>query len=231
MVPNSQRAIILFKTAGAFTLPMPERQGRQPALICTLQELIEGPYVVKEGWVPNYVATRRGHVSRANVIGVIVESDGQTFTIDDGTGRLPLRTFDEKRAMVGIGDAVLVICRPREYAGSRFLNYEIIKKVKPGWLAYRKRELELFLAGAPSEPPPEAKRPMIEQAILTPVENPFAKLLEAIRALDTESNGAGAATDAILERANVPDGERLLNTMLEEGELFELKHGRIKILE
>lgn len=58
--------------------------------------------------------------------------------------------------------------------------------------------------------------------------DPFEIILSTIRRLD---NGRGAEYDAIISTSKVGDAERILMRLLEEGEIFEVKPGFLKVLE
>jgi hypothetical protein len=67
----------------------------------------------------------------------------------------------------------------------------------------------------PTVPPPQ-----------TDQKNPYEVLVGKIRELDT---GTGAQIDDLLPL--LPDAEKYIRTLIEEGEIFEIRPGRLKILE
>ena len=54
------------------------------------------------------------------------------------------------------------------------------------------------------------------------------RILEIIRELD---DGQGAAVEKVLAKAGRPDAETMLTNLLAEGEIFEIRPGRVKVLE
>jgi hypothetical protein len=56
--------------------------------------------------------------------------------------------------------------------------------------------------------------------------NPFELIVEKIRASDS---GTGVQIDELMQI--VPDAERYVRTLIEEGEIFEIRPGRLKVLE
>ncbi len=200
------------------------QQKRQVAYKVRIKDLLEGDYVKEEGWMPNFIRILDGtKVSRANVLGVVVlktdESNHKTILIDDGSGRLPVRSFENHDIFneVNIGDVVLVIGRPREF-GEKYLVPEIVKKVHDkAWVEVRKLELRR----------PEVKIEE-EEVIAAPASNPIDKIFSLIKAEDT---GSGVDVEEIIKKSNVSEAEKIIRTLLEEGEIFELRPGRIKILE
>jgi hypothetical protein len=53
-------------------------------------------------------------------------------------------------------------------------------------------------------------------------------LIETVRALDT---GSGADIDAVLSTNGLEGADKYLRTLIEEGELFETRPGKVKVLE
>ena len=121
---------------------------RQIAYKVKISDLITGHYVKEEGWEPNYVVTKKGNISRANIIGVIVltssEGSAPSITIDDGSGQIIVRNFENPKIFenLNLGDPVLIIGRPRDFNGI-YIIPEIIKKIEnKKWLDVRKKELD-----------------------------------------------------------------------------------------
>ncbi|MBR9703223.1 hypothetical protein GOV10_04245 [Candidatus Woesearchaeota archaeon] len=210
---------------------------RQIAIKVTVNDLLSGEYIQKEGWTPNFVRTTRGPVSRANIMGVIVqEPEPNVFVLDDGTGQVRVRTFENPVTNLKIGDSVLFVGRPRQYASQLFLNYEILKTINPAWLAYRKEELNHLLL---EEQEVVKKQETViapgadegEEVVVSTGENLFVKVLDVIRQLDTKNDGQGAEHDKILSLVDNKEAARVLTSLLEEGEVFENKPGLLKVLE
>src|SRR3989338_595545 len=97
-----------------------------------------------------YIKLRGVNVSRVNIIATVVYKYEQTLgyniaVIDDGTGRIPLRIFDNNSTFskMDIGDAILVIGKIREFNNEKYVVPEILKKINSvGWINVRKLELE-----------------------------------------------------------------------------------------
>jgi hypothetical protein len=115
---------------------------RLTAIKAAIAELNSGAYKVKEGSNPSFVETPRGKVSRANVIAAVVDKPApNSLLLDDGSATIESRSFDtnELFANVLVGDILLLIGRPREYQGKRYLVAEIAKRLgSPTWLKLRK---------------------------------------------------------------------------------------------
>jgi hypothetical protein len=201
---------------------------RQTAIPCTLAELRDGQWVQNEGLIPSGVKTPRGMISRASILGVIIEKTATTVTVEDGTTAMSVRSFDQKPVYANVGDIVLIIGRPREYNGERYLVLEICKKLRnPAWIQYRKRELTEQMPVV-FETPTVVPQAPVHTVTVAQAKNPFELIVDAIRAFD---KGPGADIEDILAEVKVPEANKFLQTLIEEGEIFEIRPGRLKVLE
>jgi len=207
------------------------QQKRHVAAKATIANIIQGAYIKEEGeWAPNYILFNDKKIFRVNLIAAVVGKDERqamyhSLTLDDGTGRISIRSFEGPNAFenINIGDVILVIGRPREYGGEKYIVAEILKPItRQEWIQVRRLELNMA-------PPPlsEAPIPQPETAIVSDP-NPLASVIEAIRSLDS---GSGAEIQELLGKLNVDNADRLIKHLVAQGDLFEVKPGRIKILE
>jgi RPA family protein len=223
-------------------------QKRQVAIKARISEITNGKYFKEEGWKPNYIITNTNKIiSRANIIGVIVsepsiETTNQNITIDDGTGRITVRSFDDKLILnkYNTGEIVMIIGRPREYNGEKYLVPEIIKTVEDKrWIEVRKKELEKEKIADKTINTIEDSSIVREETIEENVEDnevieekqcetSYEKIIKTIREMDT---GSGVNIEEVILRMNDPNSEKILNSLLEEGEIFEIRPGMIKVLE
>lgn len=216
---------------------------RQTAYKCTISQILIGNYVEQQGWEPNYLQINGNQISRINLVAVILSKDQSNILIDDGTGKIELMLFSEKGKAdnLNIGDAVLIIGRPREYNSKKYIIPEIIKRIEnKGWIKYRKKELELqngkipVVSDAQKEKIVEKKIKQEKQAKTEEEKTHDAGknysriLINLIRQLD---NGEGADVDEIISAAGFKDTEKYIKLLINEGEIFELKPGKIKMLE
>lgn len=213
---------------------------RQTAFKACISELLNGSYVKEDGWQPNYINTGSRKISRTNVIGVVIsvveEASFKNILIDDGTGRISLRLFENAAVESGLGDIVLVIGRPRSFNNETYIVPEIIKNVDKRWFEVRKLELQdVPETVQPTKAPPQtetvvedsAQETQVEESIVDD-ESPVDKLMSLIRKLDI---GDGAPFDDISRESKLQNCEDYLNRLLELGEVFEVKPGRFKVLE
>ncbi|MBI1934913.1 hypothetical protein HYS31_00585 [Candidatus Woesearchaeota archaeon] len=166
-------------------------------------------------------------VSRANIIATLVNKQElpncTAGIIDDGTGRVLLKSFEKigMFANIDIGDPLVVIGRIREFGGERYIMPEIVKKLQSSeWISIRKAELER--SGVASKP----------KASVAGAENPDAGAGEGILSLIRElDDGNGAFIDKVIKMSNNTNADAVLNTLLENGDIFEVNPGKVKVLE
>ncbi|MBW3000227.1 hypothetical protein KY339_06160 [Candidatus Woesearchaeota archaeon] len=214
----------------------PPQQKRQTAFKARIADLISGEYVVKDGWEPNYILTKGLAISRSNIIGIVVsKSDSedlnyQSIMLDDGSGRITIRNFEPKNKItdVSVGDIINVIGRPREYGREIYIVPEIVKKIADKkWLEVRKLELQKQDSGHKPEDDAKQESPPVEEKV-TEIDDVTQNLLEAVRQADV---GEGADIEEVIQKSGIENAEKLINRLLMEGDLFEIKPGRIKVLE
>lgn len=152
--------------------------------------------------------------SRINLIATIVQkNESQNFAsaiVDDGTGKILLRSFDNSRifSKADIGDSVLIIGKVREFNNEKYVIPEIIKNLDNfGWMNVRKLEL---------------KNRVEENLGL------HEDIYTLIRKFDL---GEGADIDEVIKNSGNKDTETSINKLLENGNIFEIKPGRLKVLE
>ncbi len=114
--------------------------------------LLNGEYEKStEQYSPNYVKIGDMRISRAYIMGVVIDRyDNETnqytgLTIDDGTGKILAKLFGEDVKFargIQIGDLVRVIGKIRENERGRYLICEIVKKIEDkGWQELWKLEV------------------------------------------------------------------------------------------
>ncbi len=213
---------------------MQETRKRQTAHKVWIADLVNGTYVKTAGeWEPNYVSVRGTPTSRVNIIGIITGKELQetqaTIKVDDGSATIEAKAWQEdipKIADKNIGDIVIVIGKVREFNNKKQVNIEIIRKLEPSWLKLRKEELTKEF-GQVQEPKatPEPAAPAAEG----PVEEADARklIMQAIEDLDQED---GADFFKIVEQTKLDEElvDTTVQTLLREGEIFEIKPGKLR---
>ena len=202
-------------------------QKRQIAYKLTILDITNGE-VIKEGISPGYLKLGNLIVSRVNIIATVVykSEDAAAYVsalVDDGTGKIMLRSFENKTifSKVDIGDIVLVIGRIREFNSERYVIAEILKKIDdPDWVSIRKLELKkrLGVYGKKEESKiQEDTSPKINEGICT-----------LIKKFDS---GEGAYIEDVIKNSGMADAEEIIKNLLEKGDIFELRPGKLKVLE
>lgn len=238
---------------------MPEVK-RQTAYKCSVKMILDGNYIQKPGWDPNYIQINGLHISRINILAVAVGKEGNSLTIDDGTGQVRVVFFNEQNKLesINIGDVVIIIGRPREYDKKRFIVPEIIKVVEDKkWIEYRKLELSIqekelrdknaddnsleFKPVSKKEFDERKEEVFAEESKKSEDEsgeeefnsgekfedNYASKIISAIKKLD---KGDGANINDVISHSGLEQAEKYILSLINEGEIFELRPGRIKIL-
>ena len=125
---------------------------RQVAYKIPIILLQQGNYVVQQEQEPNYLEIEWGfRIYRVNIIAVIIgkEKVGMitNIQIDDGTGTITARLFEESKSFRPgeVGDVIQLIGKIRVYNEERYLSPEILKKIDATWLKVRSKEIKKFL--------------------------------------------------------------------------------------
>ena len=211
---------------------MAEQYERQTAFKLKVGEILEGKYVEEEGWTPNYLLTKGGKkVSRVNLVGVVLEKEEGAMVsllLDDGSGKVKVRSFEEMKGSeeIGVGEGVLVVGKIRVYNQEKYISPEIIKKVSSGWLKLRALEL-----GKETEAVEERGMVVEEKKIDEEKKEEFLdsgkeEILGVVKEID---KGEGALIEELKERLG-GGVEEEIEKMLERGDIFQNMPGRVKVL-
>ncbi len=231
------------------------------AVKCTIRKINTYAFVQEDEQNSNYLQTTDGQkIFRLNVIGIIINKEKQgsitNLLLDDGTGKIILRSFEENKSVRELvaGDIVIVIGRVRIYNQEKYLSAEIIKKIDSMWMKIRRLELkEEFDQIELSSPETEKIHPNIpieikpavavsstidegieEEIIEEEVQEiqinpllPVQKILLLIKELDV---GGGAPIEEIISKSPLSGTEKLLEQMLQKGDIFQNLPGKVKVL-
>ena len=162
---------------------------------------------------------------RISLIATIVdkspaESAYAGLLVDDGTGRVWVRIFDDSAILknADIGSLLLVIGKPRRYGEETYISPEITRRIANlRWAEVRRLELK-------TKQPEETSKARTEAA-----ENSREKveIYQLIRELD---KGTGVDMTDVTEKA-IRGADILIKEMLSKGDLFEVTPGKLKILQ
>ena len=200
-------------------------QKRQIAYKIRIKNILDSKYVKTEGFNPNYLETNGKEISRINLMGVVVQKSDlnnyNTLIIDDGTGKISARVFESNVLLdrIEISDAVLIIGRPREFSNEKYVLIELIKKIDPLWAKVRKLELvEVKEENNLSESGP------VKEEVVTSSTNQIVKLIKEL------DKGHGVSIEDISSK-DIEDIDKMINILLKGGDIFEVKPGKLKVLE
>jgi RPA family protein len=210
---------------------MVDQPRRQIAYKLRIADILKGQYVKKDGWQPNVVLVNGTEVSRVNIIATVVtkpvpEQNYVSVLLDDGTGKITLRSFEEAGPVnrIDIGEVVLVIGRPREYNSEKYVIPEIVKRINnQKWVELRQAELK----ESRFENDEKATEVKAEEMTDT-LQSMSGRICDLIRKYDS---GDGADYQQIVDSLNSPGGELAIEQLLKEGEIFEIRPGKLKLLE
>ena len=215
---------------GCWFLPEAEQkfQKRQTAYKIRIKDILNFKYIKTEGFDPNYLEIQSQEISRINIMGVVIQKSRldnyKTLVIDDSTGKISARIFENKVFLdkIEVGDIVLVIGRPREFSSEKYILIETIKKIDPAWTKVRELELEKNIAE--HIPITKNKIPVKESIVDL---NPTNKIIKLIKELD---KGNGVSIEELSSK-NIEGIDKMVDVLLKEGDVFEIKPGRLKVLE
>src|SRR3989344_4464979 len=121
-------------------------QKRQVAYKVPVSLILESSFQ-KDELSAGFIQINELKIARVNIIGTIVYTSDKaaswSATLDDGTGRINLRTFEQNPLFLKneVGDLVLLIGRIREFSNEKYIIPEVIKKVDNAkWFELRKDE-------------------------------------------------------------------------------------------
>ncbi len=191
-----------------------------------ISELVESVYRKEDGIEPNHVVTKSGiKASRINIFAVVVsksdEVSYQTVLLDDGSGKILARDFNSDLfGKINVGDFILMIGKPREFGQEKYILPEVVKKYPDSrWMEVRKKELRAIGS--------KIKNDGIKSYNEATGDNIRAtdEMIEMIKKLD---NGAGADMNDIIRNGG---DEKTLNYLIMRGDVYQIRPGRLKILE
>jgi|SRR3989344_33626 len=201
---------------------------RQIAYKVPINQILRNQYIEQEGWNPNYIQINNKQVSRVNLIATVIDrqvsSSLVTLVLDDSTGIIQARSFNEdikKVTGINVGDTVLIIGRPRKFNDQIFITIEISRKIDVLWSKVRKIELQKEFSLLDKQSAEIKSQPNHN------IEN--EKILELIKEND---DGNGVDIDQIILSSGLDESEahEVISELIKQGEIYEPKPNKIKIL-
>lgn len=207
---------------------------RANAIKVPIQAVLRGTYIQEKEQNPNYLQIENEKIVRLNIIATVVykEEVGSMTTVllDDATGRIIIRFFEESMVAreIGIGEVVLVIGKVRVYNQEKYISPEIVKRVDSMWLKVRALELnenpltKNYMLGNVREDVFTEEEVEINNELL-----PFEKIIFLIKELD---KGEGVLIEEIIDKSPLEGTEQWIEKMLERGDIFQNQPGKVKVL-
>lgn len=204
---------------------------RMSAVPIQAKDFEQAEPVSKESW--NFFSSPIGIVQRVSIMGLLVSWDGSTGLIDDGTGKALVRsTLPGEMVKAPLGSIMLCIGKIRTVGSEKYVSIETSKILREAyWLTYRKFEAALFRSNKQENEvwKEKAKKTMEETAKQETKLKEYGEnsLMDTIRLLDA---GDGADTGLVMRHLGLEDDSQI-HKMIREGVVFEIRPGKIKILE
>ena len=198
-----------------------------------ISHLLNAEYVKPEGeWTPSYIKIKDNKISRVNVIATVIakyENDDGSYvslTLDDGTSSIQTKSWKEDtKSLKGIeiGDLILTIAKIRNYNGENYLSPEIVKPLQElMWLELRKKELNKIYG------------PILETDTVPKKSEKFSsdQRQTIIKLVEELNSDDGADISEVISKSKMQevDANRLIQELLKEGEIFEIRPGGLKII-
>ena len=209
-------------------------QKRQVAYKVRISDILNSKFI-KDEFISGYIRLNDAIVARVNIMGTVVHKTEQSSNyssaiVDDGTGKILLRSFENSLSFqnVDVGDAVLAVGRVREFNSERYIMPEILKKINNfEWLNVRKLELKDFNVVYQED---EKQKSRISEENTEKIVEPniYESVYSLIRSLDS---GNGVLVEDVIKKSNNSEAEVIINKLLESGDIFEISSGKIKVLE
>ncbi len=232
---------------------------RPPGREMSINDIVQSTFIAGDAQTPSSLMAISGEkIQIVNVMGVIFHLDKQgtvtNLLLDDGTENIIVRIFEERNNKFLVGDIVCVIGKVRLFNQEKYISPEIIKKKDAQWMRVRKIKLAKTKPAAPliikdvvinfngdqiTKVQPDIENtsvlPILEENILDgePIfleereQLPMQKVTKLIKDLD---RGGGALIEEILEKSALTDTEKIIQHMLEAGDIFQNAPGKVKML-
>lgn len=215
---------------------------RSTAYKLWISQLHNGSYITTQDDSSNYLDINGLHVSRANIIATVTQvskNEGYaSLTLDDSSSSIRMKAWQQDvNLLAGFtpGDIVLAVGRVREYNSERYILPELVKKIENlNWLLVRKLEL-LKENPQPIVVKEERQNDEIlhEDILDAPIKLSISfrqKILNLIESLDSAE---GVSIEELATSSDMPRKELQLaiHELIKEGELYEHKQGKLKLLQ
>ena len=219
-------------------------KNRDTAKIVCIKDILDSGYYTQEGWDPNYILSGDEKIFRVNLMAIVIsKSQGQTnssLIVEDKTGQIMIRVFEEMQNIqnLQLGEIITIIGKPREFSGQKYVVPEAIKQTNKGWFDHRLLELEKIKRQKINQP--IKKENIAQNTTQTANQQDNAQktfeyqkskaelIYDSIKNLD---NGQGVDISLISEKFPNENIDEHITGLISQGDVFEIKKGKLKVLE
>ncbi len=236
---------------------------RHTAQKVRLAQLLQGEFIEGNENQASFLKTSKGEeLFRLNVIAIVVDIEKvgsiTNIMLDDSTGRVMVRSFEESQAVqdLQVGNVVLIIGKIRQYNQEKYLSAEIIKQVDPLWLQVRAKEHpaekivvqkvekesskvedvdievieEVKENNVQEEKGAAGGAEVIEEAPTNSEDEEMLPVQKICKIIQDNDSGDGVPIEEVIEKSPINDTEDIIQRMLEAGDIFQNQPGRVKVL-
>ncbi|GBE54786.1 MAG TPA: hypothetical protein ENH28_03155 [Euryarchaeota archaeon] len=210
---------------------------RKTATKVRIKDLVKGEFIkTEDDMEPNYVVTPLNEmISRTRVMGVVVSkftSEDDKYvnvTLDDSSEIISVRAFRDTDVLKGIevGENIDVVGKVKKYQGEIYIFPEVVHIIEDlNWELVRRLELVIKDKTLGKKPSSKAVEDKVEFEGEAP---PRDRVLEVIK---TGDEGEGVKYITVVKETGIKeeDLDKIINDLLVEGEIYEPKIGRFKIM-
>lgn len=222
-----------------------EQIERLPAYKVWLSSINNGSYVKPTAeFTPHYIDIGGKKISRINLIATVVqktETEDKSYsslTMDDGSAQVRVKAWREDAKLldsVKVSDVLIVIGKVREYQDEIYVTPEIVKKVNSKLQILR--NLELYKEYGKPKPLSIVLRKQVQEEKSFNVEeekigdNQEQKRQKILNRIEEMDDGSGADISKVMSSSGLSesDAEKILQSLLLEGEVFNISSSKIKL--
>lgn len=212
---------------------------RQTAFKLWISDIMTAPFTpAQEQSTPSYISARNLQISRVNIIGIVTDIQKQenytSLILDDSTAQISIRSWNEDTKILDNilpGQIVIIIGKVRAFNNQLYVSPEIVRNTTPEWLKIRHLELKI-----------QYKAPSIKEERFEKADEPMAINMENVaptskreiilKLIEKLDDKQGADMSEVIEHSKLAEqeAENVIHELIREGEIFEIKSGRLRTI-
>ena len=207
-----------------------------------ISQLHNGSYINAQDDSFNYLDISGLQVSRVNLIATVTNvsknAGYSSLTLDDGSSSIRLKAWQQDANILedfNPGNLVLAIGKIREYNGERYILPELVKKIEnANWLLVRKFELLKERPRAADVRDERQNDEILHEDVLDiPMKISISFRQKILSLIDSLDSADGVSVEELASSSDIPRRELQLavHELIKEGELYEHKQGKLKLLQ